>query len=108
MTTGPSVPRRGARADVADTYTTYADVADQTSLGSALTFTLASTVDLVFIYCNTATGRASLDGSTPSATRGVVCDAATPTPVPYHLVAGQPIKVFVQSGTIVSVWGLGY
>lgn len=77
-------------------------LADQTSAGSALTFTFAAAVHIVWVRCDGGNGRADPFGGTPNATSGILCEDAVPQPI---TVTTSSVKVYAAAATNIRVWG---
>lgn len=90
----------------------YADnecLPDQTGNDDVKTFTLSGASDMILVDVDnvsstdstTYRARATLDGSTPTATTGYVCRSGMTTYIPFHCEG--TVKVYAPSGTVVAV-----
>lgn len=105
---GPLIVEQSAAAldtdgslKVADVFTGGEVLADQAGDATVKTFTFTTAVDLVWVRCVGAVGRADPFGGTPTASVGIYCAADEPTPL---TVRTTVVKVVAPSGTI-SCWG---
>jgi hypothetical protein len=92
-----------------DTYVGGQTLPDQTSGGSALTFTFSAPVQLAYAFfkttLGTSTARVDPFGGTASATQGIPLDDGVPQAFP---VQTSTLSVFAPIGVTVSVWGYRY
>lgn len=98
------------RWPVKDQFTSIEYVTDQNGAGAVLSFTVSGAGDFLMVDVDntsvsdytTYRARATVDGSTPTATTGIVCRSGQTTYVPFP-TTGTSIKVFAPSGTVVAV-----
>jgi hypothetical protein len=95
--------------NVRDEYSAVEHEADQGGADAVLTFTLGVAADFLIVDAdNTDTTdytafrcRATIDGTTPSATVGFVCRSGQSTYLPFP--SGTTIKVYTPTGVVVAV-----
>lgn len=93
-----------ATQPVSDDFDDGQALAEQTGAGAVLTFTFASSVNLVVVESagDGFVSRADPFGGTPTADLGVPCRHEVPTYLP---VTTSEVKVYAPAGTSVNVWG---
>lgn len=100
---------RALDVPVSDDYDAPEYLADQTGADAILSFTASAAGRLVWVDVDPTDptdtdnyrARATIDGSDPSATRGVVCRPGA-TPIP-GTMTGSVVKVYAPTGVVVAV-----
>jgi hypothetical protein len=95
--------------NVRDAYSAVEYEADQNGANAVLTFTLSADADFIIVDADNITTtdytafrcRATIDGTTPSATVGFVCRSGQSTYLPFP--SGSVVKVYAQTGVVVAV-----
>jgi hypothetical protein len=95
---------------VKDKFSTLETTTDQAGTNGVLSFTVSGSGDFLMVDVDNTSAsdyttyrcRATVDGSNPTASQGIVCRSGQTTYIPFP-TTGTTVKVYALSGTIVAV-----
>jgi hypothetical protein len=95
---------------VRDRFATIETTADQIASNSVLSFTVTGAGDFLMVDVDNTLStdyttyrcRATVDGSNPTATKGIVCRSGQTTYIPFP-TTGTTLNVYAQTGVVVAI-----